>query len=106
MLWSKGPSDIVGNSVVGSSIVLAIDGANMVDDVSVAWGGTKKLAGVSISRGSVNIPLSTDFSAGALLAQKFSSSSRPRSFSPGFILLFSLSVLSSLKSLKLVFTFG
>ena len=52
-MWSKGPSDIVENSAVGNSMVLVIDGANMVDDISVVWGGTKKLAGVSIS---VNIP--------------------------------------------------
>ena len=36
-MWSKGPSDSVegsiGNSAVGSTIVLAID--DMVDDVSV-----------------------------------------------------------------------
>ena len=85
------------NSVVGSTMALVIGEANMVDDVSVVWGGTKNLAGVSISRGAMVNMLMLSFSAGALFAQKLSSSSRPRSFSPGFILLFS--VLSSLNSL-------
>ena len=104
MLWSKGPSGIVENSVVGSSIALVIGGANMVDDVSIVWGGSKKLAGVSISRGATVNMLMSAFSGGALLAQKLSNSSRPRSVSPGFILLFS--VLSSLNSFILFFTFG
>ena len=104
MLWSKGPSGIVENAVVGSTIALVIGGANIVADVSIVWGGSKKVAGVSISRGAMLNMLMSAFSAGALLAQKLSNSSSPRSFSPGFILLFS--VISFLNSFELVFTFG
>ena len=85
-LWSKVPSEVetgsIGKCVFESTTVLAIDGANMLAGASVVCGGSRKLAGVSIS---VNMPVSV-FSVGALLVQKLNSSSRPRSVSPGFIL--------------------